>query len=247
MKKYGLIKDFNDKRDYQYKLTKNKSAIPPAASNRSTCSPIEDQKNIGSCGPESLVGSCEHLELKLGKPLVDLSVLFAYYNARLLMGTVNYDSGVSNRYLLKAAAKYGVCKEAYWPYRAEKFKIKPTKTAYADGLNRQILRYERISSMDQFKDAIASGYLVIAGISVYESFESDKVARTGMVPTPVSGEKFLGGHDIDLVGYDDNKRLVEFRNSWGDWGDQGYGYLSYDFVNDPDLCSDAWVVYSMEM
>lgn len=245
--KYGLIKDYNDRRDYQYKLKLNKISLPPVVSNRHICSPIEDQKSLGCCGPEALVGSCEFLELKAGKPLIDLSVLFAYYNTRFLMGTVNSDSGVTNRYLLKAAARYGICKESYWPFRVEKFKTRPTKIAYTEGLKRQVLRYERISSMDQFKDAIASGYLVIAGISIYESFEGDDVAKTGIVPMPVSGERFLGGHDIDLVGYDDYKKVVTFRNSWGLWGDQGYGYLPYDFVNDPDLCSDAWVVYTIEM
>ena len=53
----------------------------------------------------------------------------------------------------------------------------------------------------------------------------------------------LGGHAIVIVGYDEEKRLFTFRNSWGeDWGDKGYGYLPYDYVCDKDLASDFWVI-----
>jgi C1A family cysteine protease len=41
-----------------------------------------------------------------------------------------------------------------------------------------------------------------------------------------------GGHSMALVGYDDQHRVFIVRNSFGtDWGDQGYGYLSYDFFD----------------
>lgn len=38
-------------------------------------------------------------------------------------------------------------------------------------------------------------------------------------------------HAITLTGYDDEFKSFKFINSWGeDWGDRGYGYISYDFL-----------------
>jgi C1A family cysteine protease len=50
-----------------------------------------------------------------------------------------------------------------------------------------------------------------------------------------------GGHAICFVGYDSKKKLIKFKNSWGtNWGDNGYGYLPYNYIN--DFCWDAWAV-----
>ena len=41
------------------------------------------------------------------------------------------------------------------------------------------------------------------------------------------------------VGYDDTTRLVKFKNSWSPyWGDNGYGYLPYQYI--VDFLWDAW-------
>jgi hypothetical protein len=38
-----------------------------------------------------------------------------------------------------------------------------------------------------------------------------------------------GGHAFTIVGYDDRTKIFKFINSWNtSWGDQGYGYLTYD-------------------
>ena len=38
------------------------------------------------------------------------------------------------------------------------------------------------------------------------------------------------GHAVLIVGYDDEKDAFKIVNSWGsDWGDEGYGWVSYDF------------------
>lgn len=52
-----------------------------------------------------------------------------------------------------------------------------------------------------------------------------------------------GNHCVLLVGYDDEKRLLKFRNSWGtswlQWGSEGYGYIRYE---DVENVNDAWII-----
>jgi C1A family cysteine protease len=45
----------------------------------------------------------------------------------------------------------------------------------------------------------------------------------------------VDGHSVVLVGYAQHSQLSGggyfiFRNSWGNTGDKGYGYLSFDYV-----------------
>jgi C1A family cysteine protease len=81
---------------------------------------------------------------------------------------------------------------------------------------------------------------IALGFSVYESFESAEVAKTGIVPLPTRGEKVLGGHEVLLVGYlkdEPNYGLV--RNSWGaGWAMQGYLLMPWAYLLDAHLASD---------
>lgn len=46
-----------------------------------------------------------------------------------------------------------------------------------------------------------------------------------------AGELECFGHAILLVGYDDQKKLFLFKNSWGEkWGQEGYGTIGYDYI-----------------
>jgi C1A family cysteine protease len=48
---------------------------------------------------------------------------------------------------------------------------------------------------------------------------------------PKKGEKILGGHAVELVGYDDASKTFTVRNSWGpNWADHGYFHMPYAFL-----------------
>ena len=93
------------------------------------------------------------------------------------------------------------------------------------------------------KGCLASGFPFVFGFTVYESFESQEVAKTGMVPMPAAGESVLGGHAVLAVGYDDGHQRFIVRNSWGTgWGMQGYFTMPYAYLTERDLSSDFWTI-----
>jgi C1A family cysteine protease len=93
------------------------------------------------------------------------------------------------------------------------------------------------------KGCLASGYPFVFGFTVYESFESQEVAKTGKAPMPKPGEQVLGGHAVVAVGYDDGQQCFIVRNSWGlKWGMKGYFTLPYGYLTDLNLSNDFWSI-----
>jgi len=228
------------------------AAVPASVDLRKFCSAVEDQGQLGSCTGNALVGAMEYLENKskefeVNGKFVDLSRLFVYYNERAMEGTINQDAGAQISDGVKALAKEGVCTEAIWPYAVHRFAKKPTAAAYADATHRKITAYARVdrsNGMAGIKQALASGYPVVFGFTVFESFESEEVAQTGVVPMPnVNSEQCMGGHAVLMVGYDDATQRVLVRNSWGaSWGQGGYFTLPYDYVTSQTLANDFWTL-----
>ena len=172
--------------------------------------------------------------------------MFIYYYERLILGTVNYDSGAYIRDGIKATNKYGASLESLWPHDIRKFRQEPITEAKNDALNRKVTRYERVNDFNGCVDALTNGYPVVMGFYVYDSFMSTNVARTGIMPYPnTKREKLLGGHAVLLVGYDKTKKVFIVRNSWGtSWGDKGYFYMPFDIVK-PNMSSDYWIIKSV--
>jgi len=241
---YGWVPDLPDQRDYMFTATfRVARKLPAMVDLRPHCPPIEDQGNLGSCTANALVGALEFLELKDKLSLVDLSRLFIYYNERVIEHTVKSDSGAMLRDGIKTLAKQGVCTEAKWPYAISKFTVKPTPACYQEAANHQITSYHRLSTLNEMRSCLGDGFPFVFGFTVYESFESAQVARTGVVPMPKPGERTLGGHAVVAVGYDDKRTRFIVRNSWGtSWGMKGYFTMPYDYLANASLSSDFWTV-----
>lgn len=247
---YGWIPDIPDHRDKRYEMLVPLFApeeLPIQVDLRSMCTPIQNQGELGSCTANALAGNVDFLKKQKSNSVVDFSRLFIYYNERVIEHTVNTDSGAMLRDGMKTLAKAGVCPEGEWPYNINEFTEKPSEKAYKDALHYQITAYYRLITLDQMKHTIASGYPFVFGFSVYESFESEAVAKTGIVPLPQKDERLLGGHAVMAAGYDDEKQQFIVRNSWGiEWGMNGYCVMPYEYVTNASLASDFWTIRDME-
>ncbi len=245
---YGWLPDRPDHRDKLYAaIARPPKKLPPSTDLRPTCSPVENQGQLGSCTANALVGNLEFLEKKAGHAVTNLSRLFIYYNERALEGTVGEDAGAAIRDGVKTLVKQGVCGETAWPYKINKFKQKPAPACYRQALNHQVTSYHRVASLKEMRMCLAEGYPFVFGFSVYEAFESDEVARTGVLNLPQPDEKNLGGHAVCAVGYDDASSRFLVRNSWGaDWGMEGYFTMPYAYLDDRNLADDFWTLRMFE-
>jgi len=206
---------------------------------------IYDQGQLGSCTGNAIGCAIQFERLKQKrKPDFIPSRLFIYYNERDMEGTIKSDSGAQIRDGIKSVAKLGVCPEPEWPYDIKKFITRPPKKCFTHALKYKAVSYQRvIQTLNQMKGCLASGYPFVFGFSVYDSFEGDAVAKTGMVPMPAPKEKLLGGHAVLAVGYDDKQQRFLVRNSWGkSWGLGGYFTMPYAYMTDSNLCDDLWTI-----
>lgn len=252
IKWYGWKPDVPDKRDWKYSLGVTGKLIeaPPKVDLRASgfLPPVYTQGDLGSCTAQSLCALFFYVnKMQTGLSLLT-SRLFLYYNERVEESTVQSDAGAMIRTGIKTMIQQGNCNEYLWPYDITKFAQKPPDVCYASASKHQSTVYRSVSrTLVDMRGCLAEGYPFVGGISVYDSFESDEVAKTGIVPMPGPGESLLGGHAVIFVGYDDTTKMFTAQNSWGtDWGDKGCFYVPYDFMTDPDLADDLWMVHDVE-
>jgi C1A family cysteine protease len=217
--------------------------------------PVYDQGQLGSCTGNAIAGAMEYERDRQGLSEFAPSRLFIYYNERALEGTVSSDSGAVIRDGIKVVNTDGVCPETLWPYDVGMFAVKPPKRCFVAAQADRAVQYLAVQTLGDLKDAISSNLAVVFGFTVYESFESQAVAQTGVMPMPKRGETTVGGHAVVAVGYSDPKSNVIVRNSWGaSWGDHGYFYMPYQYltgspvnpdnapINGAHLASDFWAI-----
>jgi C1A family cysteine protease len=246
---YGWVRDLPDTRDFQYAAPLHRFAkgLPKSVDLRPECPPVYDQGQLGSCTGNGIAGAIEFDQHKQGKKQFTPSRLFIYYNERVIEGTVSQDSGAQVRDGIKTVATIGAPPEKDWPYDIKQFADKPPASAYTDAKLDLVSTYMRVSQdLTQMQGCLAEGYPFVFGFTVYESFESQQVASTGIVPMPAKGEKVVGGHCVVAVGYDDTKRSFIIRNSWGTgWGIKGYCLMPYEYLVTARLASDFWTLRSV--
>lgn len=243
--RYGFIPQLADQRDLRLELDLGTTKLPKTADLRTSphMPPIYDQLELGSCtanGGKRVYDMAYHAEHGV---FDDPSRLFVYYYERVAQGTVKEDSGATIRQCIKVLAKEGAPPERDWPYDITKFAVPPPKIARADGLKELALKYESpLQTETALETALHAALPIVCGFTVYESFESAKVASTGIVPMPGKKESVVGGHCIVIVGYNHTTGMFICANSWGtEWGLDGYFEIPYAYVLG-GLFSDFWTV-----
>lgn len=250
-----------------------KASLPSSVDLRPWCSKIENQGSLGSCTAQAGVGLVEYYERRAFGTYIDASRLFLYKATRNLLGWTG-DTGAFIRSTMGAMVLFGVPPERYWPYTTAEpapvapptyhFDMEPPSFCYAFAQNYQAIKYYRLDPpvtpvatlLQRAKTYLAANLPSMFGFTVFSSMGQAEI--TGRIPFPCSGEKVLGGHAVVAVGYDDAVTIENticgkettgallIRNSWGkDWGDNGYGWLPYEYVL-RGMARDWWTLLKKE-
>jgi C1A family cysteine protease len=259
------IRDYTDESDDVKAVLRKSQPLKKAARSqpkkvdlRAWCSPIEDQGQLGSCTAQAGAGLYEYFERRAHGKHVDASRLFLYKVTRRLMG-LSGDTGAYLRDTMKALVVFGVPPERHWPYQVDRFDEEPSAFLYSFAQSFQALRYYRLDPPGASSDDIlanvrrhlAAGLPSMFGFTVYASMPPSGDGK-GEIPMPTPTDSVAGGHAVAAVGYDDGKKIgshkgaLLIRNSWGtDWGDAGYGWLPYAYV-ESRLADDFWTMIDAE-
>ena len=234
----GCLRDPVDLRDIPMGLVLPPIPLPPKIDYTSTMTPVRNQGDEGTCVAfASVIGVKEYQDTKEYKNMIELSPRYTYSLCKKYDGSPE-EEGTYPRVAMKMLLKYGTPPESYWPYRPHQTD-KPKPEADTAALKYRVRAYARLKTIPEMKRSLIINGPYLAGVDVYESWFTKKASKTGLIPMPKKSDQYQGGHAICIVGYDDTKKLFKFKNSWGDdWGDGGYGYLTYDYMK--QYCLDAW-------
>lgn len=126
----------------------------------------------------------------------------------------------------------------------------PTAFCYAIANDYRAISYYRLDQSGQdpaellhvAKAHIAAQVPFAFGFPLYPLLSAAR--STGMIAYPSPPQQNIANHAVLAVGYDDNLVIgdglagaakttgaIRIKNSWGEtWGDQGYGWLPYEFI-----------------
>ncbi|MBU4346061.1 MAG: C1 family peptidase [Candidatus Omnitrophica bacterium] len=241
MSKLGCIKDKFDDRDYLMRAYLPVIKLPKKIDHTKEMSPVRDQGDEGVCvGFATASGMKEYQELLDYEKLVILSPRFVYSECKKIDGMAGLE-GTTIRAAMQVLESKGVCQEKFWPYQPRQ-KDKPKESAKANAQKFRIMTYARILNLNELRLSLATKGPCVIGIEVFEGMMKTK---SGLVPIPKKNETALGGHAISTVGYDDKKKVIKFKNSWSNkWGQKGYGFLPYVYVE--CYMMDAWSSVDIE-
>lgn len=247
IKWYGWKPDLPDPNDFKYKISKPDIELTSVDLVKEfdlhKSSPCYNQGNLGSCTGNG-VGFLIQFNLLKQEAFMPAR-LFIYYNERIIEGSVNYDSGAAIRDGIKVVNKLGVPDEKYVPYIIQDFRKRPSVEAFKAALQNKAVMYQRLDNTNkhQLVDCLKQGFPFVFGFTVFTSFESQEVAKTGVLNLPANSEQVLGGHCVVCVGYNADSDRFIIRNSWGtDWGQEGYFTMPAAFMTNPQLVSDVWMI-----
>lgn len=258
---YKLIKLKTNKKNVVQKRLRSKLTLTEAYKSKSITSfslrskwpSIYNQGQIGSCTANAFCSTFKYLcDDKTFEP----SRLYVYYKERLLENPdgpiADVGAFITDGY--NWVCKHGVCPEKYWPYDVSKVNETPPEICDEVAKNNTVGNLFQVKMDADLHNSLSWCLLrekpIMIAFGVYQSFT--KIRSDGLCPVPNPKsyydpndpvDPFYGGHEAVIVGFNDTTRLYTVANSWGeDWGDHGFFYMPYSYVENLDLVFDLSVI-----
>jgi len=200
---------------------------------------ILDQGQLGDC----VCNAFSFCINTVTKKNVNISRIYLYAICRILDNTpLNQDNGTTVHTACNSIKNYGSINENIIPYNINNFVNFPSINNFKNVNFFKNFTYSFVNQdILSIKNCLSNNSVpIIFGFIVYDSFMTNTVASTGIVPMPnVHTENIQGGHCMNIIGYNDSTQLFTCVNSWGkSWGKNGECYMPYAYLLNPNLASD---------
>jgi len=214
---------------------------------------VDDQGPYGSCTAHAMRYAWRLWRNRLNANEVPAlpSRTFWYAQSRArIRENLKFDRGSTNQATVWVLANQGMVTESVWPYSRENIYRAPTMAIVNSARSQRCsvptaFRFfaNPASTLNSLRTALAQGRSIIIAVLVYSSFMTSSTMRSGKIPLPnPRRERMLGGHAITLTGYDFNRAIFTFRNSWGTRvGMNGSFEIPFAYIANPSLTGDAWI------
>lgn len=224
-RRYGFKPSFADATIPKFKM-QIPVALPPQIDLSYNLGAVKDQGQLGACTAFAATGYLEYLYRTFKGQQPTFSPLFLYYKEREFDGDLGQgDTGSFGSTAFWVLNKTGVCLETTDPYDISAFEKAPTEAQLVEAVKYRVGAMHTVTAVDDIRSSLASRYPVLIGITVYESFESGDWS-SNVMPAPTG--RVLGGHEIYIHGYNDDRKRFRLRNSWGaSWADSGNFWADY--------------------
>ena len=227
-----------------HRMIAQASPVAPVADLRKFCGPVKNQGSEGACTAHAGTESFEWIDRAYFKNSRVYSPQYTYAKELIAQGDFPNDEGSDGTTLCGTLIVSGCCELSLFPYVAGQI-VTPTAAQDANAAQHTLGAFHGV-----LNSAVALTVLgdptpwpVLMGFQVYDSFESDAVAQTGIYNPNTATESVLGGHEVLLVGYDVGETptlrprgslpSALVMNSWGtDWGLQGFFWTSLAVLDD---------------
>ncbi len=213
---------------------------PPSVDLREYFLEADDQLDLAASCSHACLAVVQYFERRAHGRLIRPSRLFLHQNACRWAGASG-DVGADLRTTLSAMLHCGVPPERFWPYERERIQQAPDAFLYSFHEPYREIRYLRLDGrkltggevLASVKAFVAAGFPACFGCSIPNSLPLD-----GQIPFRPTFDAPLGGQALVVAGYDDrwlrgSRGALLVRSSWGaSWGENGYGWLPYAFVEE---------------
>lgn len=235
-------------------LSRTAVNLPPVVDLRPWVVGIKDQGDEGSCTAHAGVSAREWITKKYFGQSVVLSPQYLYAFELKAQGDFPHDEGSDGETCCEQIIAQGICPIELYPYVAGEI-LYPTPEQIAAARPYKLGAYHGLQGSQTAQSVLGdpTPWPILVGFTVYESFESDSVAATG-VYCPKPSEKVLGGHETLCVGCDlgltptlrppSAGPSFLIQNSYGtSWGwEHGFFWMDRSVFDAPD--TDLKIVHS---
>jgi C1A family cysteine protease len=228
--------------------------LPPVVDLRSARGPIKNQNQLGSCTGHAFSSAMEWIFRKYLNKQPVLSPLYLYAKELDADGNFPNDDGSTGVTGSNVTIANGCCEDSLYPDASQVIQ-QPTAAMDENAAQYRLGAYHGLTGSPVAQSVIGDPvpWVVEMGFTVYDSFESDEVASTGIYVPDTSSEQVVGGHEVLIIGCDLGATptlrpaacppafLVQ--NSWSeDWGLGGFFWAAVSVLDDPD--TDLKIVHS---